>query len=66
MTFNVNGWGLIAIIILSGCAIRIVEIIFNDIMIVKSIKNITTMSKKDRDKLLEKIFGKDDNNESND
>lgn len=66
MTFNVNGWGLIAIIILSGCAIRIVEIIFNDIMIVKSIKNITTMSKKDRDKLLEKIFGKDDDNESND
>lgn len=66
MTFNVNGWGLIAIIILSGCAIRIVEIIFNDIIIVKSIKNITTMSKKDRDKLLEKIFGKDNNNESND
>lgn len=66
MTFNVNGWGLIAIIILSGCAIRIVEIIFNDIMVVRSIKKITNMSKKDRDKLLEKIFGKDDNNESND
>ncbi len=66
MTFNVNGWGLLAIIILSGCAIRIVEIIFNDIMVVKSIKKIATMSKKDRDKLLEKLFGKDDNNESND
>lgn len=66
MTFNVNGWGLLAIIILSGCAIRIVEIIFNDIMVVKSIKKITTMSKKDRDKLLEKLFGKDDSNESND
>lgn len=66
MTFNVNGWGLLAIIILSGCAIRIVEIIFNDIMVVKSIKHITTMSKKDRDKLLKKIFGKGDSNESND
>ena len=66
MTFNVNGWGLLAIIILSGCAIRIVEIIFNDIMVVKSIKRITTMSKKDRDKLLEKLFGEDNSNESND
>lgn len=66
MTFNVNGWGLLAIIILSGCAIRIVEIIFNDIMVVKSITKIATMSKKDRDKLLEKLFGKDDGNESND
>ena len=66
MTFNVNGWGLLAIIILSGCAIRIVEIIFNDIMVVKSIKKITTMSKKEREKLFEKLFGKDDNNESND
>lgn len=66
MTFNVNGWGLLAIIIISGCAIRIVEIIFNDIMVVKSIKKIATMSKKDRDKLLEKLFGKDDDNESND
>ena len=66
MTFNVNGWGLLAIIILCVSAIRIVEIVFNDIMVVKSIKNITTMSKKDRDKLLEKIFRKDDNNESND
>lgn len=66
MTFNVNGWGLLAIIILSGCAIRIVEIIFNDIMVVKSIKKIATMSKKDRDELLEKLFGKDDNDESND
>ena len=66
MTFNVNGWGLLAIIILSGCAIRIVEIIFNDIMVVKSIKKITTMSKKDRDKLIEKLFGKDNDTESND
>lgn len=66
MTFNVNGWGLLAIIIISGCAIRIVEIIFNDIMVVKSIEKIATMSKKDRDKLLEKLFGKDDDNESND
>ena len=66
MTFNVNSWGLLAIIILSGCVIRIVEIIFNDIMVVKSIKKIATMSKKDRDKLLEKLFGKDDSNESND
>lgn len=66
MTFNINGWGLLAVIILCGSAIRIVEIIFNDIMVVKSIKNITTMSKKDRDKLLEKIFGKDNGNESND
>ena len=62
MTFNINGWGLLAVIILCGSAIRIVEIIFNDIMVVKSIKKITTMSKKDR----EKLFGKDDNNESND
>lgn len=66
MTFNVNGWGLLAIIIICGCALRIVEIIFNDIMVVKSIKNITNMSKKDRDKLLEKIFGKDVDDESND
>lgn len=66
MAFNVNGWGLLAVIILCCSAIRIVEIIFNDIMVVKSIKNITTMSKKDRDKLLEKIFGKDNGNESND
>lgn len=66
MTFNVNGWGLLAVIILCGSAIRIAEIIFNDIMVVKSIKSITTMNKKDRDKLLKKIFGKDDNNESND
>lgn len=66
MTFNVNGWGLLAVIILCVSAIRIVEIIFNDIMVVKSIKSITTMSKKDRDKLLKKIFGKDNDNESND
>ena len=66
MTFNVNGWGLLAIFIIGGCIIRIVEIIFNDIMVVKSIKNITTMSKKDRDRLFEKLFGKDDDNESND
>ncbi len=66
MTFNVNGWGFIAIFIICGCLLRIVEIIFNDIMVVKSIKNITNMSKKDRDKLLEKIFGKDVNDESND
>ena len=66
MTFNVNGWGLLAIFIIGGCIIRIVEIIFNDIMVVKSIKKITTMSKKDREKLFEKLFGKDDNNESND
>lgn len=66
MTFNVNGWGLIAIVIICGCLVRIVEVIFNDIMVVNSIKRITSMSKKDRDKLLEKIFGKDDNDESND
>lgn len=66
MTFNVNGWGLLAIFIICGCALRIVEVIFNDIMVVKSIKNITNMSKKDRDKLLEKIFGKDADDESND
>ena len=66
MTFNINGWGLLAVIILCGSAIRIIEIIFNDIMVVKSIKSITTMSKKDRDKLLKKIFGKDNDNESND
>ena len=66
MTFNVNGWGLLAIIILCYSAIRIVEIIFNDIMVVKSIKSITTISKKDRDKLLEKICGKDNGNENND
>lgn len=66
MTFNVNGWGLLAVIILCVSAIRIVEIIFNDIMVVKSIKSITTMSKKDKDKLLKKIFGKDNDNESND
>ena len=66
MTFNVNGLGLLAVIILCGSLIRIVEIIFNDIMVVKSIKKITTMSKKDREKLFEKLFGKDYNNESND
>ena len=66
MTFNINGWDLLAVIILCGSAIRIIEIIFNDIMVVKSIKSITTMSKKDRDKLLKKIFGKDNDNESND
>ena len=66
MTFNVNGWGLLAIIILCYSAIRIVEIIFNDIMVVRSIQNITNMSKEDRDKLLEKICGKDNGNESND
>lgn len=66
MTFNVNGWGLIAIVIICGCLVRIVEVIFNDIMVVNSIKRITSMSKKDRDKLLEKIFGKDDDDESND
>ena len=66
MTFDINGWGLLAVIILCYSAIRIVEIIFNDIMVVKSIKSITTMSKKDRDKLLKKIFGKDNGNESND
>ena len=66
MTFNINGWGFLAILIIGFCIIRIIEIIFNDIMVIRSIKNITTMSKKDRDKLLEKIFGKDDNNESND
>ena len=66
MTFNVNSWGLLAVIILCGSAIRIVEIIFNDIMVVKSIKKITTMSKKEREKLFEELFGKDDNNESND
>ena len=66
MTFNVNGLGLLAVIILCGSAIRIVEIIFNDIMVVKSIKKITTMSKKEREKLFEKLCGKDDNNESND
>ena len=66
MTFNINGWGLLAVIILCYSAIRIVEIIFNDIMVVKSIKSITTMSKKDRNKLLKKIFGKDNGNESND
>lgn len=66
MTFNVNGWGLLAILIITGCIIKIVEIIFNDIMVVKSIKHITTMSKKDRDKLLKKIFGKDVDDESND
>ena len=66
MTFNINGWGLLAVIILCYSAIRIVEIIFNDIMVVKSIKSITTMSKKDKDKLLKKIFGKDNDNESND
>lgn len=66
MTFNVNGWGLIAIVIICGCLVRIVEVIFNDIMVVNSIKRITSMSKKDRDKLLEKIFGKGDDNESND
>ena len=66
MTFNINGWGLLAVIILCYSAIRIVEIIFNDIMVVKSIKSITTKKKKDRDKLLKKIFGKDNGNESND
>ena len=66
MTFNVNGCGLLAIFIIGGCIIKIVKIIFNDIIVVKPIKNITTMSKKDRDKLLEKIFGKDNGNESND
>lgn len=66
MTFNTNGWGLMAIVIMCGCLIRIVEIIFNDIMVVRSIKNITNMSKEDRDKLLEKILGKDVDNESND
>ena len=66
MTFNINGWGLLAVIILCYSAIRIVEIIFNDIMVVKSIKSITTMSKKDRDKLLKKIYGKDNGDESND
>ena len=66
MTFNTNGWGLMAIVIMCGCLLRIVEIIFNDIIVVKSIKKITTMSKKDRDKLFEKLFGKDDDNESND
>ena len=66
MIFNVNGWGILAVIILCGSAIRIVEIIFNDIMVVKSIKKITTMSKKDRDKLFEKLFGKDNDNEGND
>lgn len=66
MTFNANGWGLLAIIIICGCLLRIIEVIFNDIMVVKSIKNITTMSKKDRDKLLEKIFGKGADDESND
>ena len=66
MTFNTNGWGLMAIVIMCGCLIRIVEIIFNDIMGVRSIQNITNMSKEDREKLYEKLFGKDDDNESND
>ena len=66
MTFNVNGWGLLAILIIGFCIIRIIEIIFNDIMVVRSIQNITNMSKEDREKLFEKLFGKDDDNESND
>ena len=66
MTFNTNVWGLMAIFIICGCLLRIVEIIFNDIMVVRSIKNITNMSKEDRDKLLEKILGKGVNNENND
>lgn len=66
MTFNTNVWGLMAIFIICGCLLRIVEIIFNDIMVVRSIKNITNMSKEDRDKLLEKILGKGVDNESND
>ena len=66
MTFNTNVWGLMAIFIICGCLLRIVEIIFNDIMVVRSIKNITNMSKEDQDKLLEKILGKGVDNESND
>lgn len=62
LSFNINGWGLLAIFIICGCLYEIIQIIVNGFMVVRSIKNLENMPNKQREKILNAILNKDEKN----
>jgi len=70
MEIMFNGWGCLALLLLVYCITEIVKYITAAISSTKSLKYIKDIPDDQREKIIEKIFGKDSevkkNNESND